>query len=592
MSNNNNETTTEINNIHKDYFEFLRENNEFVLNENGKPMLALRKEYRGETSDNYPASEGDGTELELPEMLIIPEIFDNTTVEALAPGMFANNNRVKRITLPSTVTTIPEFFCRCATNLREVCNTGAITNIERVAFGSTRLKEAWFPSLTHFAKVTPAKVTPEGTIPEKIDAADGVFARCAYLEVVDIGNVTEIPFRTFLNCALLRKVIREIDEGETVAFTIGSVAFAHTHNLRELPLLEYATKVEADEFFYSGIRVGTLPEGNSVVGNVFPTTEAEKNDWENVEYTQCRNRLITKLSQLNPAWAEERFLLGEPTEVDDHPYKNACAIFSAMHIHSAISGKYYHHPCEFVDELKTRGLSQYVHTDGWPGDITKVPELFEDLGYRTEICGKYSDLTIEDYQKLAKALVDGAYIYSQVSTSNTRDYGHAAVIYGITDKGEVCVLDSNVLFEDYRDYGFEPNTDIYTYTIPFTNIVGPESNFIIVYPPEKKTVVERTICAVDNAFTSASLPSEYPVDWVTTCCVTNDEGLPSPHNGILTAYRGKDYAYRTFVPHDQTVLHMQMKSLDEEDGDKWLEWSTFGSAGTTNDSSGETPSAE
>ena len=90
----------------------------------------------------------------------------------------------------------------------------------------------------------------------------------------------------------------------------------------------------------------------------------------------------------------------------------------------------------------------------------------------------------------------------------------------------------------------------------------------------------------------SSLPSEYPVEWVTTCCVTNDEGLPSPHNGILTAYRGKNYAYRTFVPHDQTVLHMQMKSLDEEDGDKWLEWSTFGSAGTTNDSSGETPSAE
>ena len=579
MSNNN-----ESINVHQDYFEFLKENGELVLNENGKPMLALKKEYRGEKSDNYPASEGDGTELELPEMLIIPEIFDNTTVEVLAPGMFANNKRIKGITLPSEVKAIPEAFCLKAANFRILMGTENIRSIGYAAFYSTRIKNALFPNLTEWQE----KEMVLGGEERKVGRT---FLNCAYLEVIDIGKVTTIPGQAFSNCALLRKVIRNIDEVETVTFKIGYMAFTSTYYLRELPLLEYATNVEANAFFYSGIRAESLPEGSGIAGNAFPITENEES-WAALKPTQCQNRLITKLSQLNPAWAKESFLQGEPAEANEHTYSKSCAFFATMHIHSAISGKYYHHPCEFVQELKDRGLSQYVHTDGWPGDITQVPKMFEDLGYRTEICGKHTDLTIEDYQKLAKALVDGAYIYSQVSTSNTRDYGHAAVIYGITDKGEVCVLDSNVLYEDYRDYGFEPNTDIYTYTIPFTNIVGPESNFIIVYPPEKKTVVERTICAVDNAFTSASLPSEYPVDWVTTCCVTNDEGLPSPHNGILTAYRGKNYAYRTFVPHDQTVLHMQMKSLDEEDGDKWLEWSTFGSAGTTNDSSGETPSAE
>ena len=579
MSNNN-----ESINVHQDYFEFLKENGELVLNENGKPMLALKKEYRGEKSDNYPASEGDGTELELPEMLIIPEIFDNTTVEVLAPGMFANNKRIKGITLPSEVKAIPEAFCLKAANFRILMGTENIRSIGYAAFYSTRIKNALFPNLTEWQE----KEMVLGGEERKVGRT---FLNCAYLEVIDIGKVTTIPGQAFSNCALLRKVIRNIDEVETVTFKIGYMAFTSTYYLRELPLLEYATNVEANAFFYSGIRAESLPEGSGIAGNAFPITENEES-WAALKPTQCQNRLITKLSQLNPAWAKESFLQGEPAEANEHTYSKSCAFFATMHIHSAISGKYYHHPCEFVQELKDRGLSQYVHTDGWPGDITQVPKMFEDLGYRTEICGKHTDLTIEDYQKLADALADGAYIYTQVSISNDIDYGHAAVIYGITGAGEVCVLDSNVLFEGYRDYGFEPNTDIYTYTIPFTNIVGPESNFIIVYPPEKKTVVERTICAVDNAFTSASLPSEYPMNWVTTCCVTNDAGLPSPHNGILTAYRGEEYAYRTFVPHDQAALHMQMKSLDEEDGDKWLEWSTFGSAGTTNDSSGETPSAE
>ena len=565
MSNNNYETI--IN--YEEYFD---------ISDSGE--VSLKEEYRGDYDGKNPDFQGNGLKLELPEVLVIPKVIREITVTALAPGMFSNNKRVKWIVLPEGIETIPDFFCRYATDFRGIYNTKNIREIGASAFVQTRIKSAIFPRLG-----APDALGTSGTL------GYGAFARCAYLEVADIGTITSIPEKAFMDCTLLRKVIRKIEEGETVAFTISKEAFAHTHTLRKLPLLEYATSVESDAFFYSGISEESLPEGNEIETDAFPITENEES-WAALKPTQCRNRIVTKLSQLNPAWKDERFLQGEPTEVNSHPYRNACAIFATMHIYSALAGKHYHHPGEFVEELKTIGLSQYVHTDGWPGDITKVPKLFEDLGYRTEICGKYSDLTIEDYQKLADALADGAYIYSQVSTSNTRDYGHAAVIYGITDKGEVCVLDSNVLYEDYRDYGFEPNTDIYTYTIPFTNIVGPESNFIIVYPPEKKTVVERTICAVDNAFTSASLPSEYPVDWVTTCCVTNDAGLPSPHNGILTAYRGKDYAYRTFVPHDQTVLHMQMKSLDEEDGDKWLEWSTFGSAGTTNDSSGETPSAE
>lgn len=260
-------------------------------------------------------------------------------------------------------------------------------------------------------------------------------------------------------------------------------------------------------------------------------------------------------------------------------YNKGCALFAVMHIHSAITGKYYHHPDEFVNELKTKGLSDFFYDSTWPGKITRIPSRFEDLGYRTEVRGNYAALTSQDYQYMAEKLTEGAYIYTQVSTMSDNDGGHAVVIYGINDEGEVCVLDSSAVHEQF---GIEPNPDLYTYTIPFQNIVGADSDFIIVYPPNKKSFVDWTNCVAANTFTSASLPSEYPENQVTTCFVTNDIQLPSPHQGMLTAYRGRDYAYRTFVPHGQGRFYVQTKSPDEGDNNKWLEWTEFNSTSIDN----------
>lgn len=423
--------------------------------------VSLKPSYRGTGASTYPASVGNGSSLELPKPLIIPDTINGIEVATLAPGMFYDNERVVEITLPSTVTAIPEYFCRDATNLRVVDGTERIISIGKAAFGATRIKKALFPNLTTLGA--------------------GAFVGCAYLEIADIGKVTTIPKQTFANCAFLREVVG----GENVT-SIDTLAFYYTRHLRDLPLLAHVTSVADYAFFYS--RVCTpLPKSDTISSKAFPTSDNSTDFWSGVKFTPCRNRVVTKLSQLNPAWKNE-YPLVDTTAIT---YSNACSIFTAMHIHSAITGKYYSDPREFVDELKSDAeLEKFLYHDKWPGEFTNTSDFFEALGYRTSAhgSGDGNDLTVDDYKALTTALAQGAYVYTQAAlltswASGYFDGGHAVMLYGINELGEVCVLDSSILHEGYRETGFEPDFDVYTYTMPYQNIVGPSSNFVIVYPP-------------------------------------------------------------------------------------------------------------
>ena len=423
--------------------------------------VSLKPSYRGTGASTYPASVGNGSSLELPKPLIIPDVINNIEVATLAPGMFYDNERVVEIILPPTVTAIPEYFCRDATNLRVVDGTERITSIGKAAFGATRIKKALFPSLTTLGA--------------------GAFVGCAYLEIADIGKVTTIPKQTFANCAFLREVVG----GEDV-ISIDTLAFYYTRHLRDLPLLAHVTSVADYAFFYSRVCT-SLPKSDTISSKAFPTSDNSTDFWSGVKFTPCRNRVVTKLSQLNPAWKDE-YPLVDTTAIT---YRNACSIFTAMHIHSAITGKYYSDPREFVDELKSdTELEKFLYHDKWPGEFTNTSDFFEALGYRTSAhgSGDGNDLTVDDYKALTTALAQGAYVYTQAAlqTNWANDYfdgGHAVMLYGINDLGEVCVLDSSILHEGYRETGFEPDFDVYTYTMPYQNIVGPSSNFVIVYPP-------------------------------------------------------------------------------------------------------------
>lgn len=537
-------------------------------NQNNNPYDLFQIEQNGDGTIKLALLEAyheAGVDSDLPEVITIPGEIDGQEVTALADEMFKNNTKIKEIILPDSVESIPHDFCNSATNLRVVRNTGHIKYIGGAAFACTRIREAVFPNLE---TLDMKSVTREET--QETVQVGMAFAGCAYLEAVDIGKVTSIPERTFYGCAWLREVNWN---GTEVA--IGSRAFAQTRSLRELPWLAHATSIADNAFFYSRISTPLLTD-NGTVSGVFPMGDNETNFWSGVGFTPCRNPLKTKLSQNYSEWKEVQFLESSSSQDNDpevikYPYGNACAIFAVMHIHSAITGKSYEHPSEFVAELYAEELSKYVYTDNWPGNITKVPEMFEDLGYRTKVYANTANITREAYQELVNALAEGAYIYSQAARTNDPSGGHAVVIYGINDLGEVCVLDSDVLHEAFREGGFERYGDIYTYTIPYQNIMDDNSAFIIVYPPEKEPVVDWTGYATVNTFTSDSKPSDYPENQVTISYVANDEGTPVSKQGILTAYRVGNSAFRTFMPKTKAALYLQIKPADAA-RDEWLEW--------------------
>lgn len=76
----------------------------------------------------------------------------------------------------------------------------------------------------------------------------------------------------------------------------------------------------------------------------------------------------------------------------------------------------------------------------------------------------------------------------------------------------------------------------------------------------------------DNSYTSATPPSQYPQNQVTTCYINNNSagtGLPGSGRGTLTAYLIGGSGYRTYMPSATPDLYVQIRSSTK---DQWNEW--------------------
>ena len=424
----------------------------FDISEDG--IVSLKEDYRGEGVEEYPASIGNGKKLLLPKDLVIPDSVNGIKVVALAAGMFYQNLNVRKLEIPSSIAEIPEAFAMYATNLKSVENTENITEIGELAFAGTRIKSVAFPKLQELGAKS--------------------FALCGYLKEIDIGLATEIPERAFADCAFLEEVVSHGSVN-----TIGEMAFYHTRHLRNLTLLANVQNVSNYAFF--GSRISTkIPAGGGIASKAFPSADNTVDFWTGVSTIPRINRITTKLSQANPEWSGKQLIVDDPNFL----YGDGCSFFTAMHICSAISGKYYSKPSDFADELKANtNLSKFLYSDTY---IAKNPQaFFEAMEYRTELFSQ--GITAENYKKMADALLNGAYVYSQASSfknwqSDMFGYGHAVMLYGINELGEVCVLDSAIRHEHYRSEGFELGQDVYTYSMPYQNLVSDISKFLIVYP--------------------------------------------------------------------------------------------------------------
>lgn len=410
-------------------------------------VVSLKAEYQADGSKNG----------ELPEIIVIPDVIDGTAVSGFVANMFKNNLRVKEITIPDGVTQLPDQFCSGAKNLIALHNTGQITKLGQRIVLNTQIRKAMFPNLK--------------------EVAVGALAQAFYMHTADIGNhITEIPYGMFRNCTLLSLV-----KGGGNVKVIGKEAFFYNRNLKKLPFLFQVTSIGDKAFYDSRIQFdwSSIENQCTFANGAVPVMDNTTDYWTGVNHTPCENPLGTMMSQANPEWASSIF--GDSAMT----YSQGCAVFSVLHIHSALSGKKYHHPDEFAEELRAIDptlVTQAKH----PTSFSNVAPMLNALGYNSEngytVTVVTDAITQENYQALCDALARGAYVYVQASGYDgsgvvTPDYGHAVVLYGINSNNEMLVLDSATFHYAYAAVGVD---DIFTYRMPLQNLTGPSSNYIIV----------------------------------------------------------------------------------------------------------------
>jgi hypothetical protein len=385
------------------------------LNINYDGVVSLKPEYQANGVKNAA----------LPETIVIPDVINNIAVSALAEYMFQQNLRVKSITIPNSVVKIPKGFANEAYNLAEIKGTENIEVIGNGGFRKSGIKKALFPKLKAF----------EGT---------QQFYCNANLSIVDVGNVVSIPKSCFFGCERLSLVL-----GGAGLTEVNDKAFFATRNLKNLPIVSNTTYMGAHAFELSrvdfdwwafkdsGCTFGVDENGvcNATAAHFNPTDW-----WSRATYQPCENALGSTFNQNNPEWKN----IYIPNSSDT--YGNGCLEISTAHVYSALTGEKFDSPRYFVETI-VGGIdngSLLVPTTFENGK--KKAYSFEDImKWLTALgleCEKVDNTDYTTTQKLYDALKDGALVITYVNP------GHAAVVYGIADNGELLTLDSGA----YQNY--------------------------------------------------------------------------------------------------------------------------------------------
>ena len=391
----------------------------FVVDVDG--LVSLKPEYNADGANNS----------ELPEVLVIPDVINDIAVTALSEKMFNKNHRVRSVTIPHAVTTIPKTFANKAVNLEEVKGTENIEVIGQIAFQQCGIKKAIFPKLKSF----------EG---------QGQFIQAANLSIADIGNsVTAISPRCFAGCERLSLV-----RGGASVADIGEIAFNYTRSLKNLPLVANVKSIGNQAFLCSRVNFDWWEfERNS--GCTFGTTDptpAHYNAsdwWSDCTSVPCENPLGSTFHQKNPEWANCQIPNSSST------YGTGCTEISTAHIYSALTGVTFDTPRYFVENI-VGGIdngSLLVPT-GKDKDGNPVYR-FEDMANWLTALDLQCELLFYNNDTLKNvyaALAAGGMILTFVHPS------HTSVIYGVAENGEMLILDSdgyNYTLQDYTARTFQ-----------------------------------------------------------------------------------------------------------------------------------------
>lgn len=418
-------------------------------------VLSLKPEYRGAAISGsqtlYPDGVSDNgvgvagsKNSELPEVIVIPDVINDIAVTALAGGMFIANERVKSITIPSVVTTLPPYFARQAINLGEVKGTENVKVLGQGALYRTAIRKASFPNL------------------EEMGAAGVQFQFCSYLISADLGKVTSLPKKTFNYCERLSCVYN----ADNVT-SVGEQAFMQTKRLKNLNFLPKLTQIGANGFRCSRIDYDWATLTECTFGTNATVLQSNPTDWwSGCTYTACNTPMRSVFDQNDPRWVNST--IGNTSVT----YTTGCMIVSAAMIYSAFEDKDLTSPKEFEEVVRAIDPSLM---DLEVTQMSNIKAYLEAVGYTVE----HKVYNAENLQAMYNALANGSLVLASADDGVSGDgWYHAVVIHGINSGGEVLVQDPSSGCVKYFD-----RIETTPYAIPIQNITGDNvtaNGFLIV----------------------------------------------------------------------------------------------------------------
>ena len=417
----------------------------FTITDDG--VVSLKPEYRGATTRaTYADSVSDrgagvagSKNAELPNHLIIPEIVEGKAVHSLAPAMLCDNLAVESVTLPFTITEISERCFEGCRNLKNVYGTESLKVLGHGAFQKTAIERLKCPGL------------------ESIDGTS-TFQNCGGLVYADVGNVTTLPDKVFNVCPKLNMVKSTSD-----ITSAGARCFYLTPNLKHADFSGLKNIGQA-----AFLRSGVDCDWNSLTDCTFGTNATPKqynptDFWSACAFTPCENRLPTFLSQGDPRWTDKAI------GTSGVAYENGCVLFAIMHIYCGLHNL----------SLSTAGQMESIINSISPNWLNSYTTKNADIkahaeGLRLEV-DRYGSFVYDEngnsdntiLQTFYDALAAGK--YAIISYQEPTITGHAVVAYGINEKGEILIADSN-------SYQTDNKREATKYALPVSKLISAYHN--------------------------------------------------------------------------------------------------------------------
>lgn len=185
---------------------------------------------------------------------------------AIDSGVFDSCKALKKITLPSGMTSIAKSaFYQCY-SIEEMVIPDTVTTINQSAFQNcTSLETVTFAG----NRTSSTKLTFTAGTQASSKGSAGAFAGCTALKEINLPDYTTVNAYTFYNCSALEKVT--VGATSSTSLTIANYAYYGTSSLSEfiLPSGTNVTSVGEGAFWYSGIPTLDLSHATNISSNAF-----------------------------------------------------------------------------------------------------------------------------------------------------------------------------------------------------------------------------------------------------------------------------------------------------------------------------------